>query len=79
MSNNALISPNELIYSYDGTYLGQRIAQVELDENIFEVASPLYWFPCNNDVVANQFYFDANTKLIFPLPEPEKEVTDSTT
>lgn len=34
----------------------QRVCQVENQE--FQVASPLYWLDCNDDVVADRFYYD---------------------
>jgi hypothetical protein len=48
----ALICPNEPAQS------GYRVAQVELEENIFAVADPLYWMDCADEVVANYWYFD---------------------
>ena len=54
----ALICPNEPVEN------GYRIAQVEPDNNIFSVAEPLYWLNCNDDVVADQWYFDTNENVI---------------
>lgn len=64
----ALISPNEAVYSYDGTLLGERVAQVTDAE--FPVASPLFWTNCADDVVADQWYYDPNTQQIDLLPVP---------
>lgn len=71
--NNALISPNEQIYSYDGTLLGVRIAQVEAVT--FEVCPPLYWVECADDVNAQDWYFqtETNTCQLKPV-EPTIEV-----
>lgn len=64
----ALISPNEPVYSYDGTYLGERVAQVEPPENVFPVAEPLFWASCADDVVQDQFYWNGNTCVAIPVP-----------
>lgn len=62
----ALISPNEPVYSYEGTLLGSRVAEVEQDT--FPVAPPLFWTPCADDVVADQFYWADGE--ILPVPQP---------
>jgi hypothetical protein len=60
----ALISPNEPIQN------GYRIAQVELPENIFGVADPLYWADCADEVVADQWYYDPVDQTIKEVPIP---------
>lgn len=62
----ALISPTEKVYKYDGTLLGERVA--ETTTTPFEVAPPLFWVACNDDVVADQWYYDPNTFAIDPIP-----------
>jgi hypothetical protein len=75
----ALISPNEKIRDNNGNYLGERVAQVEPDKNIFPVASPLYWMPCEDYVTSNDYYFDTNTNLITKKPETQSdELIDAT-
>lgn len=64
----ALISPNEQVYSYDGSLLGERVAQVTTTPN--EVAPPLFWVACNDDVVADQWYYDPATFTIVQIPAP---------
>lgn len=64
----ALISPNEKAYSYDGTLLGQRIAQVQ--ENTFPVAPPLFWTVCPVDCVADLWYYSNSQCLPKPVPPP---------
>jgi hypothetical protein len=77
---NALISPEEKKYKYDGTLLGQRIAEVS---NIaFEIAPPLFWIECDDDVIADNFYYDADTNSVLavpkkPVPKDENLVGDS--
>ena len=58
----ALISPQEIVYKYDGTLLGQRVAHVS--ENSFDIAPPLFWVDCADDVVADHFYYDPETQTI---------------
>lgn len=64
----ALISPTEKVYKYDGTLLGDRVAEVTTQP--FEVAPPLFWVACNDDVVADQWYYDPNTYQIDQIPVP---------
>jgi hypothetical protein len=76
---NALISPNEPVYSYDKTLLGVRVAEV--CDTPFEVASPLFWVECADDVLADQFYYDTETQTIIaipPRPIPPPDVTEVT-
>ena len=65
----ALISPNEIVYSYDGTSLGERVAEVS--SNSFPVAPPLFWVECDSSVVASQVYYDSNENIIKPIPIDE--------
>jgi hypothetical protein len=75
----ALISPEEQVYSYDGSLLGERVAQTTTTP--FEVAPPLFWMACNDDVVADQWYYDTATFEINkiplkPVPPPKNETTE---
>ena len=58
----ALISPLELVA------IGVRIAQVEAQE--FEVAEPLYWVDCADDVNASTWYFNTELNQCEPIPVP---------
>lgn len=54
-----------------------RVCQVEPDDKIFEVAHPLFWTDCADNVVAYEFYYDINNKTINPIVnvlEPTPEV-----
>jgi hypothetical protein len=62
----ALISPIEKCQT------GYRVAEVEPDVKVFEVAEPLFWVDCADDVVADQFWYDPETQTIKPVPEPEQ-------
>ena len=64
---NALINPNEKI-NFENQEIGERIAQVE--DQTFEVALPLFWTPCDDDVVADQFYYNTTDEQIYPVPVP---------
>jgi hypothetical protein len=33
----------------------------------FEVAQPLFWVDCADDVVADEYYFDTATNTILPI------------
>jgi hypothetical protein len=58
----ALISPNE------PRETGYRVAQVVDQGQTFEIGNPLFWTPCADDVVADQFWYDPTDKLIKPFP-----------
>jgi hypothetical protein len=64
MSKQALISPLEPRES------GYRVAQVEPDGQTFEVGAPLFWTPCADDVVADQFWYNPDIQLVIPNPPP---------
>jgi hypothetical protein len=61
MSKQALISPNE------PRETGYRVAQVVDEGQTFEVGG-LFWTPCADDVVADQFWYDPSDELIKPFP-----------
>jgi hypothetical protein len=65
---NALISPEEKVYSYDGSLLGERIAEVSATP--FEIAPPLFWVVCADDVVADQWYWSGDACVVIPSPPP---------
>jgi len=58
---HALISMRELRES------GYRVAQVEPSHNIFPVSEGLFWFPCEEDVVADQFWYDPATSTLIKI------------
>jgi len=76
---NALISPNESISYISGWTEGtdpqpiyttipnaERVAEVA--DTTFEVAPPLFWVTCADDVVANEYYYDSSTATIGEIP-----------
>lgn len=55
---------NEFIPVYSEITNCQRVAQVVPDNEIFEVSLPLYWLDCDNNCVADQYYYkDGNINL----------------
>lgn len=83
----ALISPSETPISYISgwssttpshpvvsTYPNScRVAQVEPDSQIFPVGGDLFWTPCSDNTVADQFYFDTVLLTVNPIdnvPQP---------
>jgi hypothetical protein len=76
MTMQALISPDESVYDYEGSLLGSRVAEVEQDN--FPVAPPLFWTPCADDVVADQFYWMNGEIMPVPVPPPAAPVVDLT-
>jgi len=77
----ALISPNESVsyvsswtttIPYQPIYTvipnAERVAEVA--DTTFEVAPPLFWVSCADDVVADQFYYDSVTRTIIQVPPP---------
>jgi len=89
---NALISPNESVSYVSGwteeTYpkeiytvitTAQRIA--EINNTTFEVANPLFWVECSDDIVAHEFYYDSVTKSFIEIPDaaPYPELTQPQT
>lgn len=50
-----------------------RVAEVELENNVFEVSSPLYWFDCPDECKADQWYYKDGQVYIkqqnVPIPE----------
>lgn len=67
----ALISPEEKVYSHTGELLGERVAHVTTSP--FEVAPTLIWIECADDVVADFWYYDPVTHAINPVPKPLTE------
>ena len=50
----------------------QRLCEVAEQE--FPVASNLFWVDCDNDVVADQFYYDSATQTIKPVVNAEPPI-----
>ncbi len=59
----ALISPNEPVQS------GYRIAQISDDDQVFDVAKPLFWVDCSSEIKAPLFWYDPADQTIKPIPQ----------
>lgn len=79
---NALISPNEKPIQYISgwttdtppdpiwTPIANSCRVAEVEDQPFEVAPPLFWTPCADDVKANLWYYNTSDKEIYPVPDP---------
>lgn len=79
---NALISPNESPIQYISgwttdiphepiyTPIANSCRVAEVEDQTFEVAEPLFWTPCEDNVKADHFYYNTSDKEIYPVPEP---------
>jgi hypothetical protein len=79
---NALISPNESPIQYISgwttddppqpiyTPIADSCRVAEVENQPFEVASPLFWTPCADDVEADKWYYNTNDNEIYPVPDP---------
>lgn len=63
-----------LISSIEPRETGYRVAEV--CSQTFEVASPLFWVDCADDVVADQFWYDPETQTFIAFPQSEEVVVD---
>lgn len=52
MTKKALIDPLMKIES------GYRVAQVEPESKIFPVGEPYFWVTCDDNILADQFWYD---------------------
>jgi hypothetical protein len=71
----ALISPNEQIVDQNNNVvLGVRVAEV-VDSQTFEVCEPLFWTDCNDEIVADKYFYNMTTSQfeITPLHLPTAE------
>lgn len=62
----ALISPDQPAISYNGELFGERICEVA--QRPFDVAEPLFWVECDDNVRESDFYYTDGQ--ILPLPQP---------
>lgn len=77
----ALISTTETNITYISNWNGNtpvystypnscRVA--EICDTTFEVYQTLFWVDCEDNVIADQFYFDTDTKEILPIVNEPK-------
>lgn len=48
--------------------LGQRVAQISEDDQIFEVGDSMFWIDCPEGFNADTCYYDSVDKTIKPFP-----------
>lgn len=48
-----------LISTIEPRETGFRVAQVEPDDAIFDVAETLFWIDCPDNIVADQYWYDS--------------------
>jgi hypothetical protein len=58
-----------LISTIEPRETGYRVAQVVAEGETFPVAPTLFWIACNDNVVADQFWYDPVDQTIKPNPE----------
>jgi hypothetical protein len=63
-----------LISTIEPRETGYRVAQVVPENETFPVAPALFWTPCADDVVADQFWYDPADQTIKPFPPPPEPV-----
>ena len=60
-----------LISTIEPRETGYRVAQVVPTGETFPVSEEMFWTPCADDVVADQFWYDTSDQQIKPIPQPE--------
>jgi hypothetical protein len=59
-------NPTEPIY----TQIADSCRVAEVSNVTFEVSPPLFWTECDDNVVADQFYYNTGDNEIYPVPDP---------
>ena len=62
--------PGKYVPLYEVIPNSARVAQVVDVGGSFPIAPPFFWVECNDDVVADQWYYDTQTEQIIVIPEP---------
>jgi len=65
-----------LISTIEPRLNGFRVAQVEPDDNVFEVPEALFWVDCPDNCVADQWFYSIDTQMCEPIPQPDPEPTE---
>jgi hypothetical protein len=66
----ALIDPNHVLISSDGTE-GKRVCQTSIE--VFDVASPLFWVDCPEDLEVSSKMWDENNNSFVEYEPAESE------
>lgn len=59
-----------LISTIEPCETGYRVAQIVAERDTFPVSIELFWTPCADDVVADQFWYDPFDQTIKQIPVP---------
>jgi len=70
----ALISSNQIVFNYDNPPVEVGCYVVEVSDNDFPVAEPLFWTDCDDTIIAYQYYWNSGSFHLVPNP-PQSEPT----
>jgi hypothetical protein len=62
-----------LISTIEPRQTGYRVAQVVNQGQTFSVSDQLFWTPCADNVVQDQFWYDPSDQQIKAIPQPPEE------
>ena len=65
-----------LISTIEPCETGYRVAQVVATGETFPVSTELFWTPCADNVIADQFWYDPSDQTIKPIPVPPEPVLE---
>jgi hypothetical protein len=82
----ALISPNEKVFCISAwteqapmqpifTAIPNAERVAEVTNSTFDVATPLFWLDCADNIVADQWYYDSVTAAFVVVPAPVPKPT----
>jgi hypothetical protein len=60
-----------LISTIEPRETGFRVAEVVAEGKTFPVAPALFWTPCADNVVQDEFWYDPTDGQIKPIPTPD--------
>jgi hypothetical protein len=63
-------SPSKYLPVYTPIANAARVCEVVAQGAEFPIAAPLFWTPCADNVVADQWYYDTQTTQIVAVPAP---------
>lgn len=68
-----------LISTIEPVQTGYRVAQVEPNENIFEVADDLFWVECPENIIPDHYWFNSENGTFVEIIENIKMNQPATT
>jgi hypothetical protein len=73
------VGTQERVYSYDGTYLGGQVFQVQdTTDGLVDIPPNYFWVECADDTVAADSYYDLNDNQIKAKPIPAQPQSTGT-